>query len=97
LEKADSIFHNSPNHSLKLDIATALHHAYQQGKQDGQREMNERAASVATEQANADLGLKLMAREERDGHGAMIHAAEESAARCIAAAIRSLDEVQDDA
>ncbi|MHA6684441.1 hypothetical protein [Mesorhizobium sp. A556] len=50
----------------------------------------ERCAAIAIEQANADLGLKLLAREDKDGHGAMIHAAEEAAARSIAISFRSL-------
>jgi hypothetical protein len=51
----------------------------------------DRAASVAVEQANADLGLKLLAREDKDGQGAMIHAAEEAAARSIATASRAME------
>lgn len=71
-------------------IATALLSAYQQGKQDGQREMKERAARLKRALTRAEDGAgTLPAKESVKLVPAHWHALQD--------AIRRLDEVQNDA
>ncbi len=82
MEKAREVFddlHKHPNG--RAVIARALLAAYQQGKQDGQREMKERAARCAEAEAAPYTKSVIVPH----------------VAKHIAAAIRRLDEVQNDA
>lgn len=56
--------------------------------ESGGEEVRNAAEAIALDQAEADKALKEMARKEKDGQGALIHAAEEAAARSIAHKIR---------
>ena len=60
------------------------------GSESGGEEVRNAAEAIALDQAEADKALKEMARKEKDGQGALIHAAEEAAARSIAHKIRNM-------
>lgn len=55
------------------------------------RAVVERCAEVANEEKISAQQMRDAARKEKDGQGALVHAAEASAAFCIASAIRSLN------
>lgn len=55
------------------------------------RAVVERCAEVADEEKISAQQMRDAARKEKDGQGALFHAAEASAAFCIASAIRSLN------